>query len=385
MEKQQLKDIYKHLINPKIYKFSKIRKELLKMYNYLLPSTIDNLDNLNNYLQNIKVDKAINVIIAGAGPVGLFSALYLQKYYENQFNQNVNILLVDNRVAQEGIRLPYTRTTKFGFDISLIQDFIHNLFCWDETKPKKYSRHFDYINILENLLFVVAFHYKIPMYFTKTLETYDKIKDFAKNNNFHYIFDCTGGRLGAQFKTNIKKSTEEWGKIIKLKQGEHEMKLDDDGYFRHYINNKIYQHRAMVLTLIYKNKKEYHIGNNFGMTDNKRDIKLIDKLSNKCFSREDFEYISKHFESHNIRYHLENMLSESEAIQKNTKFVKITSFNVFATRHLDKCAYKINSKLTYIALGDTTGNSEVGIYYGMDSGLRFAKHIIHLLGTFSNV
>ena len=96
------------------------------MYDYLLPSTIDNLDNLN-YIKN---EKSINVIIAGAGPVGLFSALYLTKYYENEFNQNVNILLVDNRVEQEGIRLPYTRTTQFVFDISLIQDFIYNLFCW---------------------------------------------------------------------------------------------------------------------------------------------------------------------------------------------------------------------------------------------------------------
>lgn len=78
------------------------------MYDYLLPSTIDNLDNLN-YIKN---EKSINVIIAGAGPVGLFSALYLTKYYENEFNQNVNILLVDNRVEQEGTSF---RKTYYSF------------------------------------------------------------------------------------------------------------------------------------------------------------------------------------------------------------------------------------------------------------------------------
>jgi hypothetical protein len=165
------------------------------MYDYNLPSTIPNLDNWKKY----KEDNPINIMIMGAGPLGLYTALYLNEYYNKNIihgrdnkktilNQYVNILIIDNRIYKEGIKKPYTRSTQFGFDIEQIQPFIKQIFCWKNFDNNyKGTRRFDFINILENLLYVAAYNENISMYFTKKLEDFNDIKTFPYKIFTYYI------------------------------------------------------------------------------------------------------------------------------------------------------------------------------------------------------
>ena len=127
----KLKQLYSVISDEKTDDFDEIRQQLEVMFDYNLPSTISNL---NNYLEQIKrpSENGINIIIAGAGPVGLYTALYLDNYYNKSYltNRHINILLFDNRIYKEGVKLPYSRTTQFGFDIAQMQPFIKNIYCW---------------------------------------------------------------------------------------------------------------------------------------------------------------------------------------------------------------------------------------------------------------
>ena len=122
ISKTKLNEIYEIISNPEITDFNIIRKNLDEMYNYLLPSTINNLSEYENSINK----NDINITILGCGPVGLYTALYLNEYYNksNIFNFKINILLIDNRIKEEGIKMPYTRLTEFNFDNSEIVIFI---------------------------------------------------------------------------------------------------------------------------------------------------------------------------------------------------------------------------------------------------------------------
>lgn len=105
--------------------------------------------------------------------------------------------------------MSYSRLTQFSFDISEIQPFINQIFCWKNKIMSYDTRQFDFINIFENMLYVVTYYNGIPLYFTKKYESIDKIKEFAKKNNFKYIFDCTGGRMNVNFGNQIR-----WNKYL---------------------------------------------------------------------------------------------------------------------------------------------------------------------------
>ena len=375
-----LKKIYSIVTDPNTNDFNIIRENLNKLYDFLLPTNIPDFSNYINKIKKVDKKDNINIIIAGAGPVGLFTALYLNEIYnkkENELlNTKVNILLLDNRIYKEGIKLPYTRLTQFGFDISQIQIFIKQIFCWKE-KWITGTRQFDFINILENMLYVMAYNNQIPMYFTKKYETFDKLKEFAINNNFDYIFDCTGGRLQTNFKDVIQ-----WNKYL-FKKCKNEIKLGDDNYYRFFVNDKLYRHITIVLHLYTSNMKEIHVGNMFGFTNVSDDIKLLEKYSNQCFTLENYKKLARQFKDKNARCQFPYILEMMGINEKKIKYIKITYFNS-NSRHANLCAKKINKNLTYIGLGDTLGNSEYGIYFGMKSNILFSEYICRLIGTFHN-
>src|SRR3972149_9006380 len=122
-----LEEFYNIISDRNVDDFNKILETVDKMLDFNFPSTIKDLP---YYLNGIKDNNNIKIIIVGAGPVGLYTALYLNKYYnENYVRQKINILLLDNRVpeAKEGLKLPYSRTTQFGFNIDQFQPFIEQI------------------------------------------------------------------------------------------------------------------------------------------------------------------------------------------------------------------------------------------------------------------
>ncbi len=343
------------------------------MLDYNQPSTIKDLPSYLDEVKNSDNVNDINVIVAGAGPVGLYTALYLNKYYnENYVKQKINILLLDNRIAEEGIKLPYYRVTQFGFNIDQFQPFIEQIFCWKNMELSDH-RHFDFIIVLENLLYLQACHKKIPMYFTKKYETFDKLKSMAKKYNFNYILDCTGGRLGAKLEGDIK-----WTEI-KFKKDNWEVKYVGDNMYRFFVDNKEYEFETVVLNFYDKNYKPFLTGNLFGFITNDNDEKIVNKYKNKCYNKEDFKKLIRHIKDDSLRYLYFKILIWSGYDENKIKYVKITTFNS-NSHHVNRVAKVLDKNLMYIGLGDTLGNSELGIYFGMKDAIAFSNYVCNLLG-----
>ena len=371
---EKLVKLHQKINDPKITDFNKIDDELKMLYKYNLPSTIKSLD------EGFEKD-SINIIIIGAGPIGLFTALYYKLYYRDNFLQKkINVILIDNRVFKEGIRMPYTRSTQFGFDAIEFQDFINQMFCWSNfyiSRSKSFhgskNRAFNYINTLENLLYIEAYNKSVKMYFTNQFSSYEDLEKYAIKKNFNYIIDCTGGRLRKSINNKLN-----WN-IFKFKKNNMEVKLDNDKYKLFKNNNEIYD-RVIAIYLFDKNMNPIRVGNIFGFLEDKKDIPLIEKFNGKCFKKDDYIKIARSFYSRSIRYLLNGIKLELQLSLDKVKYIKFTSFKTLSD-HSQFAAKQINSKLTYIGLGETLGHTQFGIYFGMASSVRLSKHVCHLIGS----
>ena len=392
---EELIKLYELINDPNVTDFNTIKDQVNTMFNYNLPSTIKDLkkSTLENLEKSTMVPtvkqlpngKIINIIIVGAGPMGLFTALHLNEYnkfYTGLLKVHINVLLIDNRISEEGIKLPYSRITQFGFDIRQIQPFINQIFCW-HNKLATGTRQFDFIYLLENLLYLSAYYQKIPMYFTKKLEDYESIKSFAIKNNFHYIFDCTGGRLKPTFKPLSNMRELSWN-TYSLKKGNSEIKYVGNNLYKFFENGVEYKYKVFMLRIMDKNMQPYLIGNLFMDIGSDDDLKLVEEFNGKCLEVKEYIRLSKHFKNENMRYLYPLIIKFPHLQITDPKYVKITAFDIGAY-HIGQCATLINDNLMYVALGNTAGSSDLGIYFGLKSAISFSKHICDLLSTFTNL
>lgn len=369
---KQLDEFYEIVSDEEIDDFNKIREVTDKMFDYNHPSTIDNLE---TYLQMVKNDanNAINIIVVGAGPIGLYTALYLDKYYNrNYIKQKANILLLDNRISEEGVKLPYSRVTQFGFQIDQFQPFIPRIFCWKNRSIMVPGRHFDFIYVLENLLYLRAFHDKIPMYFTKKYETFDELKDMAAKYNFNFILDCSGGRLGINLEGDVG-----WNNL-EFKKGNNEIRYVGNNMYRLFVEGQEYEQYTATLTLYDKDSKPFKTMNIFSFVSSE-DLLLVKKYEDKCYRKADYVKISRHFKNDNLRYYYPKLLEELGIDDNMVEYVKLTTFNS-NPHHVNRVAKMLDKNLIYIGLGDTLGSSEYGIHFGMKDGVAFSQYVCHLVG-----
>jgi hypothetical protein len=380
-----IETLYEKIQKPDFKDFDTVRKTLHDMTNYNLPSTIKSLKKWKRF----DTDDVLNIMILGAGPIGLFTALYLNELYNNQNNtllsQRINILLVDNRIYKEGIKSPYSRNTMFGFDISELQIIYRHILCWNmnlggaTTDDPKEVRGFDFIHVFENLLYIAAYHDKISMFFTKQFEDFEDVKLFAKNENISFIFDSTGGRINTHLVKPLR-----WNNIL-MKKGSREVKYyPDTQNYIYTVNGIPVTTPILVFHIMDENFREFLIGNQFSWPKEKEDLELIDKYKNKCFTRDEFILINSHFKSADIRNNFHFILNTPyiEFIDKikfsSVKYVKMSIFNTNA-KHAAFAATSISTKCAYIRLGDSLVQTEFGIFRGLRTNITFSKHICELL------
>jgi hypothetical protein len=382
-----LESLYQTIQKPDFKDFDTVRKTLHDMTNYNLPSTVKSLKKWKHYTAS----NTINVMIIGAGPLGLFTALYLNELYNNPYNtlsRRVNILLVDNRIYREGVKSPYSRNTMFGFDLSELQPIYPHILCWNmslggtSTDDPKEVRGFDFIHVLENLLYIAAYHDKIPMFFTKQLEDFQEVKRFVKQENISIVFDCTGGRINTGLTHPLR-----WTDIV-MKKGARQIKYDSVSHnYVYCVNGVPATNPILVFHIMDENFQEFLIGNQFSWPKDKGDLELIETYKNKCFTRDEFLRINAHFKDAGIRNNFHFILNNPymKFIDKipfsAVKYVKMSIFNTYA-KHAAFAAAPLNTKCAYIRLGDTLVQTEFGIHRGLRTNMIFSKHLCQLVGIF---
>ena len=139
--------------------FEKILLLVYKLYYQNVPSNNSFESDIETHLKLYQQSNKINIAIIGAGPVGLFLACYLHKYYNTNYGLNdhprVNIIIFDNRIINSGLRKPYTRRRNFAFSSSFFSYIIPKIYSWSKENKQEL---FMNIYILEYILFTKAYY-----------------------------------------------------------------------------------------------------------------------------------------------------------------------------------------------------------------------------------
>jgi hypothetical protein len=360
--------------------YAVIQEKCHDMTNYALPATVSSL---TSWKQSTD-PSALNIMILGSGPVGLYTALYLSRLYphidtETDFikefsSRAVNVLLVDNRIHKEGVRMPFSRSTQFWFNILELQPFLRQIFCWDNMMKRGVTA-FDNIHVLESLLYTVAYKDKVPMAFTAQFNDYTALSAFIKKEQIHILFDCTGGRSKIPISYSIR-----WPQS--MKEGTASIRLNPETqYYEYYENGVSTSKPTLYLQIMDKKNRELVTGNHFVYPVDPSDVRLAELFNGKCFRIQDFLTIAGHFKDEKLRNLFPHLLEIGEVKQESVHAVKINVFPSKA-RHSPFAAAPLQKGCTLIRVGDSLGGTEYGIMFGMKHSIEFSKHICNLLSTF---
>lgn len=339
-----------------------------KLYNQNIPSNVAKI-NFSEY----KKSNRINVAIVGSGPIGLFLACYLEKFYNTSYGLNdqpkINIVVFDNRIVDSGIRKPYLRKRPFAFSSSFFSYILPKVFTWNDNQEKFLLLS---IYILEYIMFAKAYYeFEIPFIFNKY--SWDEFCSIFKKGDFKIVFDCTGGRLNppifkdvnTSWVKKILKSNKDFNFEIIKEKNIVKLKTDTDNFTDNYYYGSLYVQELVNNKYIYKDKIDLDI-HNF------HDLKLFIKLKDKHFEFNDILLICKNIKSDHQRNYLYNLVT-TEFHDKDYIF----SFDLFNTyiRHsieISKVVNYNNHKFLYIASGDTIFHSHFIVGAGMNRTITFA-------------
>jgi len=337
-----------------------------QLYFMEIPS---NVKDMNLLEKKFNESKKINIAIIGAGPLGLFLASYLHKYYNFSYglnNQpNVNIIVFDNRITKKGFKKPYTRTRPFAFGSSFFSYIIPNIYSWEGSK--------DYlilgIYILEYVLFCQAyFNFDIPFIFDNY--NWTEYKNILNKLNISVVFDCTGGKLNPQiFDKDLIKTDwldkfirkEKFPKLV-INKEENLVKLDINK------ENLIKDYYYGTISIINKNK--IIIDKIDVNITNIHDFKLFINLKGKYFDLNSIKTICSLIQEDTDRNYIYNII-------KNYKKTNLFNTNIFHAnmKHalmVSKVIDFQNNKMLYIGSGDTIFHGHFVTGSGLNRTVSFA-------------
>ena len=145
-------------------------------------------EDLDQSLRQSVSGEGLNIVILGAGCVGLAFANMLK----NIMGQDVNILIIENRIYQKHYKQPYTRNwlTHIGQQyMDFFAPDMRRLFDLVQTESSIGLP----INMLETLSLLSCKAMGVSFYFD---QSYDL--SFIEQSGADLIFDCTGARLNPE-------------------------------------------------------------------------------------------------------------------------------------------------------------------------------------------
>ena len=315
--------------------------------------------------ENIPKDmKKPNILVIGAGPIGLFISCYIKKYYGSKFN----VVLYDNYIEKPGFKKPYNRYRPFQTSSTYLSLIVPKLYCLT-------NKDYIYVNIflLEYLLYSqTILKYNIPIiYKDYKWKDYKKIID---ENKVKFVFDCSGGRL----KTNVFKNVDDsWlttdkkdtllKKELEIIPEENIVKLKDTS--DKFIKNHYYG----SLNVYNKDLKFY---NKFDIDINSiEDLKYLNNIKKKYYSFDSIKIIVKGIKDNINRNFLYNIL-----IDRNyDDFIFQIDVWTINIRHTIQSAELINENCLYIKAGDSMFHSHFITGAGLNRTIEFAVKCVHYL------
>ena len=371
LPKKTVNDIMKSFFSRDEFpSWNKLKILLDDFSNYLLYSTVE-LKKYTKQLQN-RDDDTINILILGAGPTGLYIATYLA--YINLLTPKINILLIDNRIASEGYRLPYSRNRIFGLDLSLLNTFFPQFPCVQELIKQGGIE----IKYLENIMYVLACGYGVPIYFTNKISNQYKLQKFIVENKIDIVYDCTGNRLKNNFiKPNTFNESVFFPKNIILVNDQYKIICEHNNCKlvwknniknRFYLSMEVYNPKGkFIKTEIFSDPLVYA-----------HDVALFSKFHNKFLMIKKNKIINalKIFDNMsdlNLSKKIQAILLENKnyfikfAIIEAVFYHKITISTIID---------QPNQKTLYIGAGDTIFSSHFGVGAGLNRLLVFIDYIV---------
>jgi hypothetical protein len=347
--------------------------ELLHFQNIPTNNLFD--EDIKSQFRVFKNSKKINVAIIGAGPIGLFLACYLHKYYNSQFGMNdqprVNIVIFDNRIVNSGLRKPYTRKRNFAFSSGFFSYIIPKIYSWNEDDKQEMMMN---IFILEYLLFTKAYHeYNLPFIFNKY--TWREYCELFAIGNFQVVFDCTGGSIKPPI---FKDINTDWIENIIKKESKKPFDLQissKDNLVSLNIGNNKFQKNYYYINLnvldIESDNSLKNISYFDFVVENVSDLKLFINLKNKYYDIESLKLIIKKIKSNVTRNYIHNIIKKYYS-----RFNYIYEFDLFNTymRHAIKVSTVVNfndHKFLYIGAGDTIFHSHFITGAGLNRTVAF--------------
>lgn len=345
-----------------------------RIKNNPLPSSV----NLNDYLEELdksKKDKKIKnkkrFLVVGAGPNGLFIATILHHI----FNQTVDgiedvpqadILIIDNRITEEGFRQPYSRTRRFSYSSVLLNYLYKYLYCKNPNQGGP-------INYIEYLGYINAFSLGIPIYFTDKYNDKKKVMELIEKGGFDVLFDSSGGRLNLwEIKSKIPYSL---NKDLPIEKDGFILEREGDNriVFNSLIENNPFI-KMFYLELFDKN--ENNIGYQDLMTLYTCDIELYSHFERQMITKNQFEKVVSLIKDPIDLKNIKNILEK----KKYVKYLKLEPIPV-KMNHLIKIAEVMKTKsgkeFLYLASGDTLFHSHFITGAGINRLFNFITRILY--------
>jgi hypothetical protein len=343
--------------------WKKIEAKLNRLERYNLPSTITDL---KGYLKSVKNDNRLNIMIVGAGPMGLFLANYIHEYYNrsNILRTRVNILVIENRIEKELRGKPYSRNRRFCFGSKYLSIIFKKMFCYN----RNYNSHCVSIKHLENMLYIKAYFNKIPIYYTKKYEKWKDLLKIAKNR-FNFIFDCTGGRLHP----NIIKPDAKWLNdldIVKETKNYEIIAYPKQNIVK--VNYKKMFPKYLYYSNIefYNRNKKYITSDLYNITDLET-LGYLEKFNGLTVKKNIFSSLIRGIKDDTLRNRYGRLSSKIYTVK-----LSLFTPNI---RHVLQVSKIINKDLMYIGLGDTIFHSHFETGSGLNRLMGFAVRIVGLL------